>query len=526
MAKSDSKEMIDNMGTFMKACALLQAKQEVCISHACLCLRHRALSKKWLLKALGSANDLGISINKEAEVALFILSILSGKDDLRHSNNSSALEKKKASSMDIFHLYERGLSLFSDGYYEKPRLLVHFALAALAKGLYRDAISISTPAIVKIQSSSSTPGYFVEVLHAIDAHIIINVRDENMDGAVEAMNHRLVVVSKWLGSGSIEFAKELHRLSCLHSVIGNNDECLQHLEKAILNLHPSNGKDALLDSVKLLATSYEALGDIDNAISQYESVLKMENNFIEKAKLMNAIAHLHIQTGGQCHLAIENLEKSLRIQQDSGSHGEEGEESALLHAETMILYGNAMASQGLFSQAIYRYESALNANPDKSPIQSSNLRAWYNKGVTLLRSGDIIGAGHAFGIILDEVETVSAVARGTAFVLNAIGSIYFTNNDYAGAIERFKESLSLKNDNLSPCQRAGTFCNIANAYYKMGKYKESEENFEKAIMVSKSAGETSQTTEAIIMSKYARVLCKRKLYLRAYNMFLEGECGR
>ena len=48
--------------------------------------------------------------------------------------------------------------------------------------------------------------------------------------------------------------------------------------------------------------------------------------------------------------------------------------------------------------------------------------------MTQFRNGDIVGAGHSFGVILDAIEEDSSfVSPEVAHVLNAIGSIHFSN---------------------------------------------------------------------------------------------------
>mmetsp|Transcript_40064 Transcript_40064/g.73298 ORF Transcript_40064/g.73298 Transcript_40064/m.73298 type:complete len:965 (+) Transcript_40064:3-2897(+) len=519
MTQSDSKEIVDNVGQFMKRCTLLKTQQQVCISHACFSLGLRTLSRKWLLKALATMDDLGLSDAKmEVEVALYIISVVAKRVTMR---DTLVLEgKKKPGSVDMFSLYECGLPAFSEGYNEEPRRFVHFAMAALEKGLHMDAMDIFKEATEKICDSPTPPsGYYHEVLDAINAQIIIELKEGDMAGAVREMNRRLDIVSKWIGSSSLALAKDLHRLGCFYSVLGHHEQCAKRLEESLRIGSDYDDYDTL-DSVKLLATTHDAMNDKDSAIREYECALATEEDFINKARLMNALSHLYIKVGEDNHLAVNYLEESLRIQQDNADS--EGKDANLVF-DTMILYGNAMATNNSFAQAIFWYESALNSNPDKSPIHPSNLRAWYNKGVTLFRNGDIIGSGYAFGIILDEVDkNPTRAPRGTASVLNAIASIYFANKDFAGACERFNESLSLKNDESSPYQRAGILCNIASAYYRMGNYEESEKNFAEALMTSESSGGISSDTEATIMCKLAYILYKRKLYLRAYNLFTEA----
>jgi len=339
-----------------------------------------------------------------------------------------------------------------------------------------------------------------------------------MDRAVREMTRRLDVVSNWMGDSSFALAKDLHRLACFYSVLGQHQKCVNRSEES-LRMGPDYDGYDMLESSKLLATTHDDMNNIDAATTEYELALGMEKDFTKKAILMNALSHLHLKVGGQIHIAVDYLEKSLQIQEDNAIT--EGENSKLM-CETMILYGNAMASKDSFTQAIYWYESALNSNPDKSPIQPSNLRALYNKGVTLLRSGDMNGAGHAFQMIREELDSSPTVPAGATFVLNAIGNFYFAKKDYTSACKQFNKALSLKNDDLSSSQRAGTFCNIATAYYRMGKYEQSERILNEALRETQSSDNHSLEVEATIMCRVAYILFKRKLYLRAYNLYTEA----
>jgi len=315
-----------------------------------------------------------------------------------------------------------------------------------------------------------------------------------------------------------EYAKRLYQLGCLYFVLGQHENCTTWLEASLSSLSSSTHRpdNDALDTIKMLAINYDAMNDSYSAIGELERALALENNVTNKARLFNALSHLHLNVSGQSHSAVDYLKKSLEIQQaDANSEGKDAD----FLCDTMILYGNAMAMENNITKAIHWYESAINSN-DMSPIYPCNMRAWYNKGVVLFRNGNTTGAGHAFAIIFDEVERQSTVGPGTAFVLNAIGSIYFANKDYAGAFERFL--LALTEDGLSPCQRAVTLCNIAIAHYKMGNQEESEEYFEQALQPSEFANESSKATLATIMCSFGYILWKRKLYLRAYNLFTEA----
>ncbi|KAL7554214.1 hypothetical protein ACHAWF_017626 [Thalassiosira exigua] len=505
---AQSEEIAAGAGNFMQKCLLFMAQQELCISRACLNLGLRSLSTRWLIKATSSMKDLRINrVEAEAKVAIYLQSIL---NPLREKEGN-------VRPMNLFPLYERGLSSIPSEYEEWPRLMVQFGMAMLQKGLHIDAQTMLNKATSSFCSSDPPPHYFHDILHALDMLILIDVREGNMIRAVEMMDSRMEFVSHWVGRHSVELANDLHRAACIQSVLSNHEQCAKHLEDS-LNVGSCYDDYDQKSTMKLLAVTHDALGDVNSATNEYECVLAMEKDAINQARLMNAMANLHI---GDV-LAVSFLKKSLAIQED------EGIEDVDLLIDTMILYGNAMASKNSFSEANYWYESALNSNPDKSPIHPGNLRASYNKGVNLFRSGDIIGAGHAFGIILDEVDARRErlgggpnpeIPPGTTFVLNAIGNIYFANKDYNGAIEKFEESIALDDDCLSPCQLAGARCNIATAHYKMGHYEESEINFNEALRVIESAGVASLGIKATIKSKFAYVLYKRNLFQRAYDMF-------
>ena len=216
-------------------------------------------------------------------------------------------------------------------------------MSTLHNGSHSDAITIVKSAPNQKCSSPNFPGYHAEVLHDIDAVIIVCVKEDNMDGALVEINRKLDDVSRWVGNHSVALAKDLHRLGCLHSILAKHQRCVQPLEESIHIGCSSNCNHDTLVSMKLLATTHDYLKDTEKAISGYKYALmaeKEDEGFAEKVKLMNAIANLCIQAGGKCQLAVDFLEKSLEIQQDSAFI--EDKDADLLF-DTMILYGNVMA---------------------------------------------------------------------------------------------------------------------------------------------------------------------------------------
>ena len=189
-------------------------------------------------------------------------------------------------SPDRLSLYEGGSLVVNDGF----RGDVHFALAALEKGLQRSATAIfENGAKTGIYDSPTPPEYYDELLYAIDAQIIIQVEKDDMNCAVQEMHRRLNIVSKWLGNTSLELAITKHRLGCFYSVLGQHEQCAQAIEES---LHVGTGYDEYdtLASFKLLATAYDSMHDLDRAIRHYQCAVSMEKTSITKARLMNALS--------------------------------------------------------------------------------------------------------------------------------------------------------------------------------------------------------------------------------------------
>ena len=493
-------------------------EQQVYISHACSSLGLRNVSEKWLLESCRQIDELGFpgtqgKAKDKINAILYIMSLI----QKNHEPKS-----EKLCLLDRMSLYKGGLSIsFTRGCNEEPRLLVHFALAALQKRLLKSAMAIFQK-ITEITRAPTPPVYYDELLHAIDARIIIQVEDNDMDGALQEMHHRLDVVSRWVGDSSLELANNLHRLGCFYSALGRDEESLKYFEESLHIGEVFNEYDGL-NSMRLLAVTYDRLNDVENAKMMYKCALSMEEDTMVQARMMNALSFLLIRIGGQSRLVADYLEKSIQIQQND-ENGEGTSSDLLLLLDTMILFGNFWASERIFSQAIDWYESALSSNPEKSVIHPSNLRALYNKGLTLFRSGDLTGANNAFRIIIEEVDkNPTAASSEAASILNSIGSIYYRAKHFLGAVEHFTQCLSLRHGGLSPGHRAGTLCNLGSAHCMMQNYEESEKYFKKALTAVECTSDTSPDTRAKLLCNLGYILYKRKDYIRAQKTFSEGE---
>ena len=370
--QSHSKDIVDDVEGFIKQCTLLMAQQQICIAHACSSLGVQSLSSMWLSRPLDNIDELGLSdakvkteLMRKAKANIHICSLIKRDNEFKG---------KRSCALDRISLYEGGLSVFVGGYNDNPRLLVHVAFALLQKGLQASALGVFQK-ITHIYDSPEPPRYYDEFLHTIDAAIIIQVEDGDMDGAIREMHRRVDAVSKWVGNG-LGLANDLYRLGSFYSLSGRHEQCAKHLEKS---LHVGTGLDEYdetkLACIKLLATTYDALNDT-RAVNEYVCAQSMEKNITNKARLINALSHFLITVDGESRLAVDYLDNCMNI-----LHGESNDESTNpnILLDTMILYGDAMASEAP-SSAIDWYNLALRSNPDKSTINPTNLRALSNKG--------------------------------------------------------------------------------------------------------------------------------------------------
>ena len=363
----------------------------MCISRAAFGLGLRGLARKWLAKAVDTVAGLGLSDVEERAGAL--LRVVAGLDTHARprggkaaASSSDVLSRIKRNvkrktavvSVEAYSLYGGSLPAFADGCDEKPRLLVHFALEALKKNLKKIALAtFKGKEIAKICASPTPPSHHNELLHGINAKIIIQVQEDNMAGAVQTMRHRIDMVSKWTGNASFELANDKLRLACFHSLLGQHKECAAMCQES-LDIGAGYDYYDSLGCLKMLATSLDATdnqNDMDNAIHIYECALSMEKDITTKVRLMNALSHLYLKVGGKSQLAVEYLDKSINILEGDAQNADT--HSLLL--STIIMYGNAMVSINSFSEAMCWYDLALSENPNQSALHPINYKAWYNK---------------------------------------------------------------------------------------------------------------------------------------------------
>ena len=98
-----------------------------------------------------------------------------------------------------------------------------------------------------------------------------------MRQALEKMNLRVELMSRWRGDEYHEMAKELMRMACFFSLQGEYAKTKELLEQSLRVIKSTPGGDVRreIDLLKLLAATYDALGNTDEAIKFYSVAIDL-----------------------------------------------------------------------------------------------------------------------------------------------------------------------------------------------------------------------------------------------------------
>jgi tetratricopeptide (TPR) repeat protein len=196
-------------------------------------------------------------------------------------------------------LYEGGLPTFTEGYDEKHRVYIYWALEEVTQRLHIDAIytgkkplilndntfiSLSTLFLLGDQALGYLKGVedlerkeMDEFLWLLDSQIAILVKENEMRQALEKIKLRIDLMSRFRGDEFHEMAKELMRMSCFFSLKGEHNEAKTLLEQSLKVIKSTSGGDVRreIDLVKILATTYDVIGNTDEAIKFYNIAIAL-----------------------------------------------------------------------------------------------------------------------------------------------------------------------------------------------------------------------------------------------------------
>jgi tetratricopeptide (TPR) repeat protein len=116
-----------------------------------------------------------------------------------------------------------------------------------------------------------------EFFWLIDSQIAILVKENEMRQALEKMSLRLQLMSRWRDEGHHEMAKELTRMACFFSLKGEHAKAKEILEQSLKAIKSTEVWDVRqeIDLIKVLATTYDALGEFDDAIRFYNIAIDL-----------------------------------------------------------------------------------------------------------------------------------------------------------------------------------------------------------------------------------------------------------
>jgi len=195
-------------------------------------------------------------------------------------------------------------------------------------------------------------------------------------------------------------------------------------------------KEPLAGVYNNLGAAYQAKGQFDMAIEQYQAALRLKPD--------NADAHYNLgaayQAKGQFDMAIEQYQAALRLKPDN--------------AEAHNNLGAAYQARGQFDMAIEQYQAALKLKPDYSGAHNNLGAAYQAKG--------------QFDMAIEQYQAALRLKPDNAGAHNNLGAAYQAKGQFDMAIEQYQAALRLKPD-------------YAEAYNNLGAAYQAKSLFDMAI---------------------------------------------
>lgn len=299
----------------------------------------------------------------------------------------------------------------------------------------------------------------------------------NFDQALRYYNEALKLYE------SIDFKKGV--ASC-YNAMGITYKNKGELRKAVsfykkaIRIEEEIGSDNLSASLLNLGTSYEVLGDFDEAILNLKkalSIAKADNNEQRVAYSLNNLGTLY-RTQSNYPLALEYFNESLYMNEKLGD--------SISVAHGLFNIGSIYKTQKYYDKAMRSYEESLEIykRMDSKIGISSTLNGI---GTIYEENGDYRGALDYYFDALSINKQIGAKG-GIPNILNNIGGIYLALKDYETANQYFTEG-KIKGieieDNQTICE---AYIGLARTYANQKKYDSALNNVKKAKEISKESG--------------------------------------
>ncbi len=264
--------------------------------------------------------------------------------------------------------------------------------------------------------------------------------------------------------------------------LGNVPEAIAQYEQA-LRIKPD-----YIDAHYNLGNTWLQLGNLPEAIAQYEQALRIKPDFAEAHNnLGNALLQL-----GNLPEAIAQYEQALRIKPD--------------YLDAHYNLGNALLQSGKATEAIAQYEQALRIKPDFAEAHN-------NLGNALRQLGNLPEA-------IGQYEQALRIKPDYAEAHNNLGNALRQLGNLPEAIGQYGQALRIKPDYIE------AHYNLGNALIQSGKTSEAITQYEQALRLKPDYTEahynlgnallqSGETSEAI--TQYEQALRLKPDFADAHN---------
>ncbi len=249
-----------------------------------------------------------------------------------------------------------------------------------------------------------------------------------------------------------------HLLGILNSQKGLYPEAIEYIKKAIsINNHPMY--------INNLAENYRRIGDLDQAILNFQKVIQIAPNF---AEAYFNFANTLKQKGNFIESENNYLE-AIRINPN--------------HFKAYFNLGNLFLEQKKFSQAIIYYGQTLKLKPNfveainNLKIANDLLEQENNKLTDMSNLSDILNVAKTFMNQGNHEQAIKCynqakeIYPNDADIYNNLGFIFFKQNNWLEVINNFKKAIEVKPNFIT------AYYNLAKAYEKIGDINNSKKTY-------------------------------------------------
>ncbi|WP_255335784.1 tetratricopeptide repeat protein [Methanosarcina sp. KYL-1] len=296
-----------------------------------------------------------------------------------------------------------------------------------------------------------------------------------------------------------------------------------HIELAMNLLNESiktTSGDTKTNSEYVLATVFQRLGDLDQALKMYK---KVKSEYEERGKIRGVAGTLHMlgtifQARGNYKEAFDTYDQSLKIKEKLGD--KKGV------AGTLYQIGIIHQNQGNYEEALEMYNQSLKTFEelgDKSSVPGILIQV----GILHQNQGNYEEAVKKYEDSL-KIEEELRNKGGTALALHQLGNVHYLRGNYEEAVKKYNLVLKIRGEIGDKKGIAETFGQLGLIHTDQGNYEEAVKKYSQALKKFEELedkGGTARTLHAIGNTNYRQGNYEEaaKMYNQALKKFKELE---